>query len=432
MILRWMVYAGTVALLLGLAALALERVVRQRGRPVRWLWAGALAGSLLLPAAVATVPAPSRAGRSAGAASASATAQEGTGGTGAWRMDPGGVVPRWGARLDGWLLAGWAGASASASAALTLLASALALRRRARRWSPRTVDGVRVWVAPDAGPAVVGFLRSRIVLPEWILERAPAERALVLAHECEHLRARDPWLLLGALVVAAAFPWNPALWWQVRRLRDAVEVDCDARVLRRGVDPRAYGRVLLDVTQRGVAHRLVVAALSGSHSSLERRFRLMFAPPPRSWRTRAVRAAALASALVLAACLTHRPAPDSSRVGMDLMVQMWNLAQPGTPPLLPSYEPERIREMARRLYPPALRATGIGGTVVLEFAILPSGTVDAPSVRVVGARGPDEALRPELADASTALVRRIRFEPAVRDGQPSGGRTRMTLTWIPG
>jgi hypothetical protein len=36
MILRWMVYAGTVALCFGLAALVLERVVRQRGWPVRW------------------------------------------------------------------------------------------------------------------------------------------------------------------------------------------------------------------------------------------------------------------------------------------------------------------------------------------------------------------------------------------------------------
>jgi hypothetical protein len=53
MILRWMVYAGTIALLLGLAALVLERPMRHRGWPVRWLWAGSLAGSLLLPAAAA-------------------------------------------------------------------------------------------------------------------------------------------------------------------------------------------------------------------------------------------------------------------------------------------------------------------------------------------------------------------------------------------
>lgn len=258
MILRWMVYAATVSLLLGLAALALERVVRQRGWPVRWLWTGALGGSLLLPAAMAMMPAPSVATRLAGSPAAPSAA--GGGGAVVWRMDPAVIVPDGGAGLDGWLLAGWA--VASAAVAPGMLLSALLMRRRMRGWRWRMVDGVGVWVAPDAGPAVVGFLRSRIVLPMWMLERTPAERALVLAHEAEHLRARDPQLILATLLLAAALPWNPAIWWQGRRLRMAVEVDCDARVLGRGVDPRAYGRVLLQVTEHGGAHRLMVAALS--------------------------------------------------------------------------------------------------------------------------------------------------------------------------
>ena len=54
MILHWMVYCTVVALLFGVAAGSLERVVRQRGWQVRWLWAGAMAGSALLPAAAST------------------------------------------------------------------------------------------------------------------------------------------------------------------------------------------------------------------------------------------------------------------------------------------------------------------------------------------------------------------------------------------
>lgn len=429
MILRWMVYAATVALLLGLAALALERVVRQRGWPVRWLWAGALAGSLLLPAVMAMMPAPSVATRPADSATVPATD---AGGAGVLRMDPGAAVPEWSAGLDGWLLAGWA--AASAAVALTLLLPALLLRRRARGWRWRTVDGVGVWVAPDAGPAVVGFLRSRIVLPEWMLERTPAERAMVLAHEAEHLRARDPRLILGALLLAAAFPWNPAIWWQGRRLRTAVEVDCDARVLGRGVDPRAYGRVLLEVTERGGAHRLIVAALSESRSSLERRFRLMFTPRPRAWRTRAAGATAVAATLVLAACFTTRPEPDGPRHRVDLKVEMRRPAlemrsgaTPGAPSL--GFEaPGRMLELAQRLYPPALEAAGIGGTAVVNFTILPSGAVEASSVRVVGTRHPGETLRPELAAASAALVRQLEFVPGA---PPATTHTQVALTWVP-
>ncbi len=49
MILPWMLYSCTIAVLLALAAWPLESVVRQRGWPVRGLWSLSLLGSLLLP-----------------------------------------------------------------------------------------------------------------------------------------------------------------------------------------------------------------------------------------------------------------------------------------------------------------------------------------------------------------------------------------------
>ncbi|HEX6038493.1 M56 family metallopeptidase [Longimicrobium sp.] len=427
MILPWMAYATAVALLLGLAALVLERVVRLRGGPVRGLWAGALAGSLLVPALAAIVPALPGAGGPIAAPSGVPYAASATGAV-AWRMDPGAVVPRWGAGLDDVLRAGWA--VASAAVLLALLGSGLTLRRRARGWRRRTVDGVGVWVAPDAGPAVTGFVRPRIVLPEWIVEGGPAQRALVLAHETEHLRAGDPRLLLGALLVAAALPWNPAVWWQVWRLRGAVEIDCDTRVLGGGADARAYGRLLLDVAGQGAPHRLVVASLGASHSSLERRIRLMLTPRPRSWRTRASAATAVAAALVLTACLAARPAPEAPREGLDLRVQVWSLSRPGFPPH-PRDELARILQVAKGLYPPALEEAGIGGTVMLHFAIQPGGAVDASSIRVVGTRRRDEAPRPELVAASTALVRQLAFERAADGGDTGDIRAEMAITWLP-
>lgn len=403
--------------------------MRQRGWPVRWLWAGALAASLLVPAMAVMVPAPPDAAAPSPSGDLRPAASPSSGAA-AWRVDPGAVVPRWGAGLDDVILGGWAAASAAVLLALGLHAAVL--RRRARGWRWRTVDGVGVWVAPDAGPAVVGFVRSRIVLPEWLLERSEAERAMVLAHECEHLRARDPRLILGALVLAAALPWNPAVWWQGRRLRQAVEVDCDARVLGRGADPRAYARLLLQAAEHGAPHRLHVAALGGSHSSLERRFRLMLNSPPRIGRLRAAGAAALAWALIVAACSTTRPAADRSRQEVDLKVEIrrpsLEMRGPGGPgaPALGFEAPGRILELAASLYPPALKAAGTGGTAVVNFDILPGGAVDPASVRVVGTRRPGETLRPELANASAALVRRLEFLPDTRPGS-----TQVALTWVP-
>lgn len=58
-------------------------------------------------------------------------------------------------------------------------------------------------------------------------------------------------------------------------MRFAIEVDCDARVLRRGADPRAYGEVLLLVGQRGISAPAGAIALTEPPSQLRRRIRIM-------------------------------------------------------------------------------------------------------------------------------------------------------------
>jgi TonB family protein len=82
---------------------------------------------------------------------------------------------------------------------------------------------------------------------------------LVITHEEEHLRARDTLLLasgLGAIVLA---PWNLFAWIQLRRLRLAIEMDCDARLIRRGVPPTQYASVLVEVGGRILLHVFVDA-----------------------------------------------------------------------------------------------------------------------------------------------------------------------------
>src|SRR5690606_19455117 len=131
--------------------------------------------------------------------------------------------------LDDTLVGAWLGSSALLL--LALLVAPLHFGRTIRRLETRTIDADRVVLAERLGPAVYGFLAPRIILPKWLADGDAALRKLVLAHEREHIAARDQMILLGALLLVAAMPWNPALWWQLRRLRAAIEVDCDARVL---------------------------------------------------------------------------------------------------------------------------------------------------------------------------------------------------------
>jgi bla regulator protein blaR1 len=328
MMLSWMVYAVALSALLGLAALGLERALLARGAPVRWVWVLAIAGSLLLPFVSAGPPVGAPRGGPPGAAVGLGSIEAYAGA----KVGAGAAVPAAAGRLDRALAVGWALGSLGLLCAFGL--SAATLRRMRRGWRRARIDGEPVLVSESTGPAVIGFLRSEIVLPAWVLEWEGRTQRLLLDHEREHLYAGDPRLLLGALAALALVPWNPALWWQVRRLRLAVEVDCDARVLRRPRDPRSYGLLLLETGRRAGSGWLAVAAFSEPSSFLERRIRILAGSRPRAGRPLAL---ALGGAVALAPLALHAfPAP--ARPGLDRLLPP-GAAREAEPPLAGPRDP---------------------------------------------------------------------------------------------
>jgi hypothetical protein len=326
MIALWMLHSLLVATLLGAAAWGLEGALRAYGLPLRWVWGAGLSALLLLAALAplrARPPAPS--GPASLPAAVVVEAEAATG-------SPGGGVAAELARLRGALRGGvdaplrrigafvgqpaWAGADRAlaglwlGSGALLLLLFAgthLHYRGARRGWPGTRLHGVPVRIAPAAGPAVTGLLRPEIVVPRWLLDAGPDQQRMGVAHEREHVRGRDPWLLgLGCLAVAA-LPWNPAAWWMLARLRLAVELDCDARVLRQGVGSRTYGMLLLDIAGRSTGLQIGAPALADTPSHLERR---LIAMDPKHSRFRWMRAGALglvAVAAGLTACESRMP-----------------------------------------------------------------------------------------------------------------------------
>jgi beta-lactamase regulating signal transducer with metallopeptidase domain len=321
----WMLYALLVSVLVAAGAWLMEEVVRQRGGPVRFVWLAALIATVALVALAplrtappAALPAPTVSAaqladgaaepRRDGAAAAAARALQAVRTTLARPLRAAaalGTGPAGRALAVGWL---------ALSAAALALAAATALRaRHARRgWPAREVAGQAVRVSPRAGPAVLGILHPEVVVPAWLLDASEEEQRLVVLHEREHVRARDPLVLAVGCVAAALVPWSPAAWWMLLRLRAAVELDCDARVLRRGVGRRAYGSLLIDMAGRGPGVSLGAPALAGSPSTLERRIRAMNARLPRFARLRAGALTVLSFALVAAACDT--PLPTTAEV----------------------------------------------------------------------------------------------------------------------
>lgn len=196
-----------------------------------------------------------------------------------------------------------------------------------RRWRVTRFAGENVRVAPYAGPAVVGLFRPEIVVPDWMLESGAEDSQLVIMHETEHRNARDPLLLAAMWAFVAMFPWHPGAWYCLARIRLAIELDCDARVVRSGASLRTYAELLLNQAKArlGAPVRLWLGATSllEPSSHLERRLNAMILPNDPSITSRPVvrylrtlSYLAIVSTVAIAACESHVPtAADIS--GLD-------------------------------------------------------------------------------------------------------------------
>jgi len=132
----------------------------------------------------------------------------------------------------------------------------------------------------------------------------------VIAHERSHLGAHDTQLLTIAVCLLACMPWNPILWWQLRRLRLAIEMDCDARVLRLGYPVARYSETLIAVGERQSASYAMTMASYGSKSFLEQRIHNMLRKKTRYAQVWALALACLGAGLAVCAAQVAPPKVD--------------------------------------------------------------------------------------------------------------------------
>lgn len=320
MIAAWMMYGALIAVVVGVAAFAIEYALRALRRPVRFLWIGALIVTVFLPGiqflvastaapAIGSDPSTSRAPASTPSAASPRSPVEflPIAAQPPFRFPRVMAVPSALSTLDSPLLLLWLAASLLWAA--VLLVSAARLRRQRAAWHAATIDGMPVYVSHDVGPALFGVARYSIVVPGWVLSLDDTRRQLIVAHEREHARAADPVMLAAGALLVMLQPWNPGVWLMFRRLRFGIELDCDARVLARTPDVRSYGELLLEVGDRTLAGAVPLAALSEPHSLLERRISTMTATPPSRPLLRGLVSLTAGALLAIGACSIPRPTP---------------------------------------------------------------------------------------------------------------------------
>jgi TonB family protein len=413
-----MLFALALSALFTVAAYAAERVLKGYGKPVRFVWVGAMALSVLWPIAPSIarlLPTPPRPVNVLPFTIVVSTPY-------AISADEAAAIAR-AMLVDRVLIGVWIGLSLLLIGRLVRGSVLLDASRRA--WKHGRVNGVRVQVSDNVGPAVVGLRSMEVVVPQWIFSLDESLRAIVMRHEEEHRLARDPYLLFGAMVLVALMPWNVALWLQARRLRLGIEMDCDRRVLRAHPSPERYGMLILTIAQRKSPAPVAFAPmLTEPRTNLERRIRAMRT-------TKVARATMIGGGLVTVAVLalasSLQSAPTSFARTRAALTQRFVAALPSAfaPETIPvATKKSPAKQEVRKLdavvsvaneegstpnvmphYPALLRAAEVEGAVIARFSYDAHGGVDAKSIHIV------TTTNQYLSDAVRQAVRTWRGAP---------------------
>ena len=298
------------------------------------------------------------------------------------------------------------------------------------------------------GPAVVGALRPRIVLPvDFEACHAAAEAALVIAHERAHLARGDTRANLAAVALRCLQWFNPLMHLAERSFRLDQELACDATVLARHPHARRrYADAMLNV-QLAVPG-LPVGCHWQSSQSLKERILMLKRPQPGSSRRRT---GLVALGLVLSACsyaawavrpaaapddapppplpqpaIAEAPVPPVAPPAPPAAARPADAPSPPAPPAparpaaAPPPPPPAAPAMPPPRYPADAVAAGQGGRVVLKLLVDTGGRVKDVVVEQSEPAGVFDA-------ATVEAARKWRLQPALQDGRPVEGWVRVPV-----
>jgi TonB family protein len=292
-----------------------------------------------------------------------------------------------------WLAGAWTVGALALAAALVWLQYGY---RRALRLTPVDASGV-ARSATLVGPALVGAWKPLLVLPmDFEARYPPRERALVLAHEAEHLRRGDARVNALAAALLCLFWFNPLAWWAIGRFRFDQELACDEGVLALHPDARRDYAAALFKTQLAAdaGWRLPAGCHWAVRHPLKERITMLKRNRParlqRLSGTVLVLGLGLACSVAAWAGGTAAPSADA--------------AQPRTLHRLVAAD-----RMDPPAYPEAARNLGVSGTVVLKILVGTDGRV--ADVKLVSTTLPES-----FSAAAMTAARQWTFVPGRDDG----------------
>lgn len=252
-------------------------------------------------------------------------------------------------------------------------------------------DGLHQASSTAAGPAVLGLLRPRIILPADFETRYSAdEQALIISHERSHLRRGDLYANAIATALRCIYWFNPLLHYAAARLRHDHELASDAEVLREYPQARRrYADTLLNV-QLAVPGLPVGCLWQSSHPLKDRIMQMKQPLPSRSRHLAGMALAVLALSASAFAAWATQPASTASAAGDNQQEPTYRALKPPK-------------------YPQSAAESKLEGKVVLRVVVGSDGLPRDVAV--------EHASTPGVFDeAAISAVKGWKFNPAMKDG----------------
>ena len=197
----------------------------------------------------------------------------------------------------------------AAGVAIMLLRLAIGLRRAQAIRRGAVQEQGRLTHPACVTPMTVGALAPAIVLPPDWATWNEADLSAVLAHEEEHVRRRDPLVVVIALVNRAIFWFHPLAWWLPRTIAQLSEQACDAMVISRGHDSDVYAECLLRFARRVTdsGGRITPLATAMPGTGLQERLGMLARPSATHPSRARLACAGAACAVLVVVCAAARP-----------------------------------------------------------------------------------------------------------------------------
>lgn len=157
------------------------------------------------------------------------------------------------------------------------------------------------------GPVIVGAARPILLWPENFARTSDDEMRAALCHELAHIRRRDYAMNLLCELAALPLKWHPATHRVERRIRATREMACDAVAAEAMDSETVYAECLVRLAHSIVGGKMaegsLAAGLFNGNVMEERVMRLMRGKSAMSVRTKLIRGAAGATAMLAAAAV---------------------------------------------------------------------------------------------------------------------------------